>query len=604
MIKDAGSTGMAKVALLLDLDEARRRWRLGLNVFEAYAEEVLLQAGIPFKRIESVEQLSSGAGDYDIVVAALVGEDEEAASRLFAFMKRGGVIVALANVNMLARRLGYGAAVRMDCGYARFGDGYPKAEAVRFLGAVPWQQHSAGRPDAVRYDDAGLEEEFGHLCRERPDGVPAGAALQRFRIGAGWLERWAVDIAGTSVCMQQGIAPVLKDGPPAPDGSAPIDDGLLKADDGFAMDWTHDRVVTDTGIPYLPHPYVDYWRELFAGRLIGMALERGLSVPIVDYWPAGIEQVAMLSHDSDLNGDANAEAALKLLAECGVRSTWCMIEEGYSSDMYRRILEAGHELALHYNAVEGDKGKWAEEEFVRQLSWFAAATGLPGAVSNKNHFTRFEGWGELFEWCEKYGVKSDQTRGPSKKGNVGMLFGTCHPYFPMAWSTERNRIYDVVEIGFLTQDLDLSERWPDSSVIVPFLDRVQSVSGVAHFLVHQIHIGNHESVRDSVRRIVHEARRRNFTFLTGKEINDWLRVRRAYVASLYDEIKGDRLTAAAREDGEAAIRVPVTPDDALSGHPPTVWIPVMRDNDGGEGMGCMEIYGYLCRPANRQGRTT
>jgi|GEM_PF-661444 len=597
MAKDAMPLRLAKVALLLDQDEARRRWRLGLNVFEAYAEEVLLQAGIPFRRIEAVDELDSDAGGYDIVVAALVGEEEQKANRLLAYMEQGGILVALANVNMLARRLGYGAAARADCGYACFGDAYDKAEAIRFLGAVPWQQLAEGR------DDAELAEEFGHLRRERPDGVPAGAALQRFRIGAGWLERWAVDIAGTSVRMQQGMAPVLADGPPAPDGSAPLDEGLLKADDGFAMDWSYDRAVTDTGVPYFPHPYVDYWRELFAGRLIGIALERGLSVPVVDYWPAGIGQVAMLSHDSDLNGDANADAALKLLAECGVRSTWCMIEEGYSSDRYRAILADGHELALHYNAVDSDKGRWAEEEFVRQLRWFAEATGLPGAVSNKNHFTRFEGWGELFAWCEKYGIKSDQTRGPSKKGNVGMLFGTCHPYFPIAWSTERNRIYDVVEIGFLTQDLDLSERWPDSSVIVPFLDRVQSVSGVAHFLVHQIHIGSHASVRDSMRKIVSEARKRNFTFLTGKQVNDWQRARRAYVASLYDRISGGRLSAASacHEDGGVAIRSGTT--DASSAHQPVVWIPVKCDNIVNKGKYSTTRFGHLCCLADWQERT-
>jgi len=599
----------ARVALLLDEGETLRRWRLGLNVFEAYAEEVLLQAGIPFKRIASIEQVN--ISDFDIVVAALVGEDDATAQRLLGYMERGGVIVALANVNMLARRFGYGRGARITCGYARFGDKYGKAEAIRFLDAVPWQIRSAGPAS-----DGRLEAEFGQICLETPNGKSAGAALSRYRVGAGLLERWAVDIFGTCVHMQQGTAPVLEDGFPAPDGSAAIDDGLLKAEDGVVLDWTYDRLATDTGIPYFPYPYVDYWRELLANRLIDIALERGLTIPIVDYWPAGIEQVAMISHDSDLNGDDNAETALKLLAECGVRSTWCMIAEGYSSDMYGKITEAGHELALHFNALEGDGGKWSEEEFVRQLSWFAEATGLSGAVSNKNHFTRFEGWGDLFVWCEKYGVESDQTRGPSKKGNVGMLYGTCHPYFPIAWSTERNRIYDVVEIGFLTQDLDLSDRWPDSSVIIPFLDRVRSVEGVAHFLVHQVHIGNHESVRESMRRIVHEARKRKFTFLTGRQINDWIRVRRAYVANLFDKMEA--AVAAVGGEGDPAMRASGKPESSAchqgedlamrasrmpdsSGRQPVVWIPVIRSHGAGTEMDCREKFGHLCRPANWQG---
>ncbi|MFX9665028.1 hypothetical protein ABTO78_20435, partial [Acinetobacter baumannii] len=91
---------------------------------------------------------------------------------------------------------------------------------------------------------------------------------------------------------------------------------------------------------------------------------------------------------------------------------------------YDRIRAEGHEVAFHYNAVEADEGIWDEAEFSRQLDWLKRAAGTPSVASNKNHLTRIEGWGELFRWCEKYGIEADQTRGPSKKGNVGFIFGT------------------------------------------------------------------------------------------------------------------------------------------------------------------------------------
>jgi len=88
----------------------------------------------------------------------------------------------------------------------------------------------------------------------------------------------------------------------------------------------------------------------------------------------------------------------------------------------------------------------------------------------------------LEEWLLPF-VKCDQTRGPSKQGNTGFLFGTCQPYFPISWFNEHNRFYDVLEVGFLSQDLDIGT-WADRSVVKPFLEQVYAFEGVAHILFH------------------------------------------------------------------------------------------------------------------------
>jgi hypothetical protein len=250
-----------------------------------------------------------------------------------------------------------------------------------------------------------------------------------------------------------------------------------------------------------------------------------------------------------------------------------MLEPGYSPSIYEQVKAAGHELAFHFNALEEQGGRWDEHEFARQLEWLKRAAGLTSVTSNKNHYTRFEGWGELFAWCERYGVQVDQTRGSSKKGNVGFLFGTCHPYFPMAWADERNRLYDVLEIGFLTQDMNLGN-WSDSSIIMPFLEQVVRVGGVAHFLFHQVHIERHEAVRDAFRMLVREARSRGFEFWTCAEINAWCRARRlAKVTGL-------------RSSGEAVVE-----------HAPpgtVVWIPVPPDADVPPGGTYAVRFGHRC----------
>ncbi len=568
---------MARLGVLLDRQTLERRWSFQLNAFEVYVQELLSHRGIPYETIGSLDELDLHS--FDMLLVAVAPETRDAAARLWRYAEEGGRILACGGLNALAPRLGFVRGEALGAGYAMLPEASGADRPLRFLQANPWvrlQGVPAGAAEAVP-----VAEEFGDLASGRPDGPRVGAALQRFAIGQGYIDRWAVDIPGTIVGLQQGLGPVLEDGVPAPDGTGAVDDGVLKADDRCELDWTHDRLQTETGALYFAHPYADLWREVFTGHLVRSAAELGLSLPFVGYWPAGVSHVALVSHDSDGNKDEHAESTLSTLAACGMHSTWCMLESGYSSEIYERIQADGHELAFHYNAVEVDDGIWDGEEFTRQLTWLRDATGLERIASNKNHLTRYEGWGELFRWCEANQIDSDQTRGPSKKGNVGFIFGTCHPYFPVAWADEQNRKYNVLEVGFLTQDLDIG-KWSDSSVIVPFLDQVRSVEGVAHFLFHQIHIHNREEVRRSMQLLADEARNRDFVFWTCERINDWERARRTLA------IQG--LT----NNSTAAVQVGSRPSQSVEGETAIVWIPQPEMSVLQEGM--VMKYGVICAP--------
>ncbi|MBA4542190.1 hypothetical protein H1164_04650 [Thermoactinomyces daqus] len=539
---------MARVGVLLDRKAAVRRWEYGLNVFQAYIGEILAHAGIPFKWVDGVEQLSEQS--LDVLIVALERKDAETASGIWNFAERGGTVIACGRLSCLAGRLGFSEGRTLGPGYVQLPAEWGAMRPLRFLQAAPWI--------AVEKNEHFCRG-IGRVFRDEPHGEESGAALLQFRVGKGVIDRWAVEIGETVVGLQQGRGPVIEDGIPAPDGTGSVDDGILKADDRSEMDWELDRRRTESGTPYFAWPYADWWREVLISHLLRRVTGRGMTLPFLGYWPAGISHVAMLSHDSDLNVDESAEVTLSVLEECGVKSTWCMLEPGYSPRIYQKVRAADHELAFHYNALEQDGGKWDQAEFRRQLRWLKEETGLETVTSNKNHYTRFEGWGELFRWCEACGIMSDQTRGPSKKGNVGFLFGTCHPYFPIAWSDERNRIYDVLEIGFLTQDLD-HFRLADSSLIVPFLEQVRRVQGVAHFLFHQVHIYRQPLVREALRKVVAEAKQRGFVFLTGKQINDWERARR--------RVRIEGMNA----DGSVCLSSDTDLDDLV------IWVPLPRSH--------------------------
>ena len=67
-----------------------------------------------------------------------------------------------------------------------------------------------------------------------------GSAIVENRFGKGRAILLAPDLIFSIVHIQQGM-PVFQDAKPAPDGSAPFNDGALKAEGGFVLDWQRDR---------------------------------------------------------------------------------------------------------------------------------------------------------------------------------------------------------------------------------------------------------------------------------------------------------------------------------------------------------------------------
>ncbi len=328
----------------------------------------------------------------------------------------------------------------------------------------------------------------------------------------------AIDIPGTVVRIQQGIS-VTRDGVSAPDGSAPVCDGVLKSGDGGVLDWTFDRqsVPDVPGFKAFLEPIADLWRELLM-RIIFSAMESAdVALPLLWLYPCNLPAIAHLSLDTDGNNPSLGQRLLELLNEAGITSTWCVIAPGYPKDLISRIGAAGHELAMHYDAMSSGC-PWSQTLFHEQWLTLVALFGAE-PTTNKNHYLRWQGDVELFHWCKEYGIELDQSKGGTKSGEAGYNFGTCHLSFPV---TFEGALLDVLELPCHTQDLHV---FAPPAMFYALLAATLRSHGILHLIHHPAYIAN-PGVADSLLAAVAAAQTEGLAWWSAAQINSWERARR------------------------------------------------------------------------------
>ena len=369
--------------------------------------------------------------------------------------------------------------------------------------------------------------------------TPKGSTILENRFGQGLAILLGPDLIFSIVHIQQGV-PVLSDGKPAPDGTAEINEGVLKAEDGMVLDWQRDRQpMAPEETPAFLEPVSDELRELILRGIFHLAQHQGISLPVLWYWPQGLKAVGQISHDSDGNDPAKAQAMFEVMNRCKIKSTWCVMTPGYPGEIYRALKDDGFEIALHYDTkTGGPQTSWSKENFLFQHQWLMKEAGLQHITSNKNHYTRWENRLDLYRWCEEAGIQSDQTRGPSKKGTIGFALGGSQPYFPLDDTLASPRLLNVLEVNLMTQDL---------VVVCPaeygqqLLDSATRHHGVAHFLFHPGHILK-PKVADTLGSLIDYGRAQGLQWWTNQQIYQWESLRRG-VEATFDSSGGVTLRA-------------------------------------------------------------
>ncbi|TWD84667.1 hypothetical protein FB561_5861 [Kribbella amoyensis] len=537
------------VAVVVDDAAIERTQRAGADAWWRYLDEVLGHLRLPFRTLTPGEA-ATPPDDVAVLVHATTPSSELDSDAVEDWVRAGGALVVVGDPGPLASVAGAAAAGSVDDGHVTIDE------------SPVWSSRPTVPLHAIGGVRLATTEDVEVLARwDQTESGDTHPAVTLRQLGTGLALTVGVDVWQSIVRIQQGY-PVVADGKPAADGTAPIDDGILKCEDGMAVSFERDRAMPPgepelavpfdhsypppSAVPMFDQPHADLWRSAFLQCLWWAAEQTDAVVPWLGYWPAGISAVAHMSHDSDGNVDDHGRAALDSFAAANVKVTWCHVfPGGYSPSVLAAITEAGHENALHYNAMgDADLAEWGWPQIRAQYAWAQAVTGTERIVSNKNHYTRWENWTEFYTWCERLGIEIDESRGPSKQGSVGFIFGTAHLSFPIADASEDNRFLDVLNLPLHTQDLAWAGHESIRDVI---LDGAEAVHGVAHFLFHGPHLHLRPPTRAACVAVANEARRRGMPWWTSAQLNTWERSRRGVTLSVEEHDDGWTIHAHATE---------------------------------------------------------
>ena len=479
-----------------------------------YITEILQRAGLFFEQVSPDRLPSLVQRENPIVLLAgnlrLTAADREALATL---VKNGGSLIGVGGTSGLDEVFGISGKRPLTEGWINVtaGDHLITAGLRSSLHVFGGYAVKAGSATSLAQLESGSQG-------------AKGSAIVENRFGKGQAVLLAPDLIFSVLHIQQGL-PVFQDGSPSPDDSAPINDGELKAEDGLVLDWQRDRTpMQPDGEPGFLEPISDELREIILRSIFHVADQQGVALPMLWYWPRGLKAVGHISHDTDGNDPQKAVALLEVMNRCKLKSTWCTLYPGgYPSAFYSTLKEQEFEIAMHYDARSGgEQTSWSKDNFLLQHRWLMKEAGLDHVVSNKNHYTRWEHRLDFLRWCEEVGIKSDQTRGPSKKGATGFPLGGSQPYFPLDDEADSPRFLNVLEVNMLTQDL---------VVVCPaeygaqLVDSVLRHHGVAHFLFHPAHILK-PGVADALGNLVDYGRTQGLEWWTSEQICTWETMRR------------------------------------------------------------------------------
>jgi hypothetical protein len=379
------------------------------DLYASYYREALDHSGI---RYDLIEQQSVGElGRIDVLIVAGEGElSEVQETALNNWVRNGGHLIVTGGTWGLKDLLGI-----KDAGHASNLVMEPTSEDRLWPEATSKIRFYGGVVCSVTGLEPVAECELGAV------------ALGRRRLGKGKVIFIGPHIGETMALMQLGRS-VECDGVGPPDGSARLDDGNLRAEDGLALDFERDRDVAGVH-SYFAYPHCDALREVLIRALIESCEEAGVRMLMLWHWPRNAKAAGMVSLDCETFVPDPVQKLHRMLSMYGARALWLIGLPGYTLDIYRALRSWGHEVGLIF--VTDDHSGWHEEKLKIQHITLSRSAALPALLACRPFDGKWRGYQKFYDYAENAGARLSVSKGGRQAGTSGFLFGTSHPFFPL-----------------------------------------------------------------------------------------------------------------------------------------------------------------------------
>jgi hypothetical protein len=419
------------------------------------------------------------------------------------------------------------------------------------LGLEPTERHlskatiRAAKQDQIWPDAADHARFFGgtHTLASGCEVLAAlntgGVGASRKKAGKGLAYFLAPHVGQTIRLMQTGRSVECDAVGPA-DGSARLDDGVLRAEDGTALSFEEDRSTTSgCETPFFAHPHADVVREIFIRSIVQAAEHRGVCLPLLWHWPNAARAAAILTIDCEEFERDNVNRLHRMLSMFGMPAAWIVGMPGYSVDVYRAMRAWEHELGCLFQT--DDSTGWHSEKMKIQMTSVSRLTAQPNMISARAQDGRWRGWTTFYDLCENAGARVSLSKGGRQPGTSGFLFGTSQPFTPLR---RDGTSYLVTEIPYCTYNPGLVT--PD-----PVAEKLLYVSLLRYGCFHMVCSSDAvatPAVSASLRRLLSICKQQRLEFLLPEQVHRFERGRRS--VRLMQKTIGDEGTLQLSSDTE------------------------------------------------------
>lgn len=205
-----------------------------------------------------------------------------------------------------------------------------------------------------------------------------------------------------------------------------LDDGILRAEDGTALDFESDReMIGDQNVFAIAH--CDRLKNLFVAAILNACDASEHPYALLWHWPNNAQAAYCVTLDcSDFEPD-QALVAKRLFGMYGIQAAWLLTKPGYNNDFYRAARSRGDEIGLLFEP-END-AQWSAEQLRMDATTITRMTAIPSLITCRPIDGGWRRWTRFYELCEEAGPRLSVSKGGRQIGTQGFLFGTSHPFF-------------------------------------------------------------------------------------------------------------------------------------------------------------------------------